>query len=90
MRNYLSCIINDKMNGLNEWCLRIVYSDKASSFKKLLEKHGSAPMHTRNLQITFPYLIFHYNLRHNSYFPISAVKFVYHGTKSLSNLGPRI
>ena len=31
-----------------------------------------------------------YNLRHNSYFAIPNVKSVYHGTESLSNLGPRI
>ena len=31
-----------------------------------------------------------YNLRHDSYFSIPNVKSVYHGTESLSNLGPRI
>ena len=31
-----------------------------------------------------------YNLRHDSYFAIPNVKSVYHGTESLSNLGPRI
>ena len=31
-----------------------------------------------------------YNLRHDSYFAIPNVKFVYQGTESLSNLGPRI
>ena len=31
-----------------------------------------------------------YNLRHDSYFAIPNVKSVYHSTKSLSNLGPRI
>ena len=31
-----------------------------------------------------------YNLRHDPYFEIPNVKSVYHGTKSLSNLGPRI
>ena len=31
-----------------------------------------------------------YNLRHGSYFAIPNVKPVYHGTESLSNLGPRI
>ena len=30
------------------------------------------------------------NLRHDSYFAIPNVKSVYHGTESLSNLGPRI
>ena len=31
-----------------------------------------------------------YNLKHNSYFLIPNVKSVYHGTKRLSHLGPRI
>ena len=31
-----------------------------------------------------------YNLRHNFYFAMPNVKSLYHGTESLSNLGPRI
>ena len=31
-----------------------------------------------------------YNLKHDSYIAIPNVKSVYHGTESLSNLGPRI
>ena len=31
-----------------------------------------------------------YHLKHNSYFAIPNVKSVYHGTESLSNLGPKI
>ena len=31
-----------------------------------------------------------YNLKHRSYFSMRNVKSVYHGSKSLSNLGPRI
>ena len=31
-----------------------------------------------------------HNLRHDSYFAVPNVKSVYHGTESLSNLGPRI
>ena len=31
-----------------------------------------------------------YNLRHNSYFAIPNIKSVYHGTESLSNIGPKI
>ena len=42
--------MNKKINSLHERCLRIVYSDKTSSFEKLLEKDGSATIHTRNLQ----------------------------------------
>ena len=42
--------MNNKISRLQERCLRIVYSDKTSSFEKLLEKDGSAAMHTKNLQ----------------------------------------
>ena len=96
--------MNNKINSLHERCLRIVHIDKTSSYEKLFEKDGSVTIHTRNLQ-TFkiyknlsPAIIadlFHvrqnnYNLRHDSYFAIPNVKSVYHGTESLSNLGPRI
>ena len=43
--------INNKINGLHERCLRIVYSDKNSNYKQLLEKDGSVLIHNRNLQI---------------------------------------
>ena len=42
---------NDKINRLHERCLRIIYSDKQSSFKTLLEKDGSVSIPNRNLQI---------------------------------------
>ena len=101
--------MNNKINRLHKRCLRIVHSDKTSSFEKLLEKDGSVTIHTRNLQTLATEMfkvyknlspaiianLFHvrqnnYNLRHDSYFAIPNVKSVYHGTESLSNLGPRI
>ena len=42
---------NGKINRLHEHCLRIMYSDKQSSFETLLEKDGSASVHNRNLQV---------------------------------------
>ena len=45
-----SLTMNNKINRLHERCLRIVHSDKTSSFEKLLEKDGSVTIHTRNLQ----------------------------------------
>ena len=42
--------MNNKINRLHETCLRIVHSDKTSSFEKLLEEDGSVTIHTRNLQ----------------------------------------
>ena len=35
----------------NKYCLRIIYSDKQSSFETLLEKDGSISIDNRNLQI---------------------------------------
>ena len=46
-----SCKMNNKINHLQERCLRIVCSDKTSSFGKFLETDRSVPIHIRNLQI---------------------------------------
>ena len=35
---------------LDETCLRIIYSDKSSTFEELLEKDGSVTVHIRNIQ----------------------------------------
>ena len=43
--------MNNKINHLQERCLRIVCSDKTSSFAKLLETDRFVPIHIRNLQI---------------------------------------
>ena len=37
--------------NLHETCLCVIYNDKISSFKELLEGDGSVPIHNRNLQI---------------------------------------
>ena len=42
---------NNKINHLHEWCLRVIYNHKISSFKELLERDGSVPVQNRNLQI---------------------------------------
>ena len=42
---------NNKINRLHERCLRIVFSEKQSSFETLLEKDSSVSIHNRNLQI---------------------------------------
>ena len=42
---------NNKINRLQERCLRIVYNDKSSSFEDLLEKDGSVSIHHRNLRV---------------------------------------
>ena len=42
--------LNNKINRLHERCLRLIYNDKTSTFKELLEKHNSVSMHHRNIQ----------------------------------------
>ena len=40
-----------KIDRLHERCLRIIYNDKQSSFKELLEKDSSVSIHERNVQV---------------------------------------
>ena len=101
---------NSKINRLHERCLRIIYSDKQSSFEALLEKYSSVSIHNRNIQI-FATEMFkikndlspeimtelfeqrnehHYNLRNNVHFIAPQIRTVYHGSESISFLGPRI
>ena len=44
--------INNNVNHLHERCLRVIYNNKISSFKELLERDGPIPIHNRNLQNT--------------------------------------
>ena len=55
--NYCSVIwmchsraLNNKINRLHERCLRMIYNDKTSTFKELLEKDHSLSIHYRNIQ----------------------------------------
>ena len=42
-----SHLMNNKINQLHEKCLRIVYSDKTSSFEELLDKDESVTTHKK-------------------------------------------
>ena len=42
--------LNNKINRLHERFLRMIYNDKASTFKELLEKDNSVSIHYRNIQ----------------------------------------
>ena len=42
--------LNQKINRLHERCLRIIYSDKKSSFVELLDKDESVSIHHQNIQ----------------------------------------
>ena len=42
--------INNKINGLHEKCLRIVYNDNKSSFQELLDKDKGVTIHVKNVR----------------------------------------
>ena len=42
--------IKNKINRLNERCLRLIYNDRGSSYEELLDKDNSLPIHQKNLQ----------------------------------------
>lgn len=42
--------MNNKINRLNERCLRIIYCDHLSSFNSLLQKNNTVTIHHRNIQ----------------------------------------
>ena len=45
-----NCSLNHKINRLHERCLRIIYSDKKSSFDELLDQDESISIHHQNIQ----------------------------------------
>ena len=47
----LNRTINNKIKHLHERYLQAIYNDNISSFKVLLERDGSVPIHNSNLQI---------------------------------------
>ena len=48
---FLSHRINNMINHIHERCFHIIYNNKISSFKELLERDGSVPIDNRNLEI---------------------------------------
>ena len=42
--------VNNKINNLHEWSLRIVYNDNISSFKDLLKRDKSFTIHQKTIQ----------------------------------------
>ena len=41
--------LNNKINRIHEWCLRIIYNDKLSTFEELLNKDNSISIHQDNI-----------------------------------------
>ena len=42
--------LNNKINKLHQRCLRLIYTDKTSTFQELLDKDNSVSIHMRNIQ----------------------------------------
>ena len=88
---------NSKINRLHERCLRLIYNDKKSSFKDILERDGSVSIHHINLRtlgvklckvfIGLNLVIF------VEAFPVkqqSQYNMVNHGLESLSYIGSKL
>ena len=45
-----SLALNNKINRLHERCLRLLYNNKISTFKELLEKDNAVSIHNRKIQ----------------------------------------
>ena len=80
--------------------MRLIYGDKTSFFEELWEQDKSFSIHTRKLQIMVTKMFKVYlclllyrdiscNLPSNSIFPVPNVKSTFHGSKSISYLGPK-
>ena len=85
--------INNNINRIHERALRILYEDKKSTFKKLLEKDNSETIHVKNLQelVTEMYIVQNIiQLSNTSDFTASRTKTVRYGWESLSYLGPKL
>ena len=90
-----------KIDRLHERCLRIIYNNKQSSFRELLENDSSI-LATEMYKVSNNFLSPHmneifevrnehpFNLRQKSQFFGPLVKSVYHRHESLSYLGPKI
>ena len=105
-----SRVLNNKIDRLHERCLRLIYNNKISTFKELLEKDNAVSIHNRKIQelaiemhkVAYgmsPEIMneifqlrekFHDNLRYTPEFIIPPIHSVYHGSQSVSYLGPKI
>ena len=97
--------LSNKTNYLHEIALRIAYGNKSSSFQDLLKKDNSVFIHQALATETFkvknniaPKIMKElfapkmspYNLRNNNLFKRRRVNSLWHGTESVSYLGPKI
>ena len=97
-----SCSLNDKINRLQERCLRIIYNDKRSSFEELLAKDNSVSVHPNNIHALAinMYKVANgispgiandvFNLRHTIQFLVGVIHSVFNGSESASYLGRKI
>ena len=95
---------NNKIKHLHELCLGLIYSDKNSSYENLLEKDNSVSIHQKNIQALAIKMFKvkrklcpevtgkdnEYNLPNRPDFITPHVHSVFHGSESISYLGPKI
>ena len=101
---------NNEIKHLHERCLRLIYSDKKSSYDNLLETDNSVSLHHKYIQalaiemFKVKYKLCpeiagdtfmertssQHNLRNRPDFITAQVHSVFHGTVSISYLGPKI
>ena len=79
--------LNNKINSVHERALRITYQEHISTFQELLNKDNSVSIHNKNLQALVTEM---FKIRRNNTFERRHVHSAYHGTESLSFLGPEI
>ena len=99
------CHSRAKTNSIHERHLRIIYFDQTSSLGTagrrqvcLYSQQKCIEMYKASKGVSPPIITglfkkeneHHYNLRYNSQFTTSATNSLYHGTESISFLGPKI
>ena len=95
--------LNNKTTSIQERALGITYEDNTPTFQELINKDNFVSIHHKNLQVLameilspeilreiFVSKTSSYSLRRNDTFEKRKVHSVYHGTESLSFLGPKI
>ena len=80
----------NKINRLHERFLRIIYNDKASSFENFVSKRLIGHHTRKKFASSWQYLRHIRTCRQNYHFANPSKNYVYHGSESISSLGPRI
>ena len=90
---YLRIIYNNKTSSFLDLLAKTVsvtYTQEIDKFLPLKCLRYNKNMSTELMQGLFCVRQTHYNLRNPHNFAVLSINFVYHGSESISNLGPRI